>query len=122
MLSKILTFIKLHQADIVLAISMILLTFVAFQIGKISGINSFKTPIEIEDRGVGIIKNTSQANSPGHPIEEINMPVVASKNSNKYHFPWCAGASRISPNNKITFKNEGEAIKAGYILAGNCRK
>lgn len=46
---------------------------------------------------------------------------VASKNSDKYHLPWCGGAQRISEANKIFFATKEEAEKAGYKPASNCK-
>ena len=46
---------------------------------------------------------------------------VASKNSNKYHLPWCSGATRITEENKIWFSSKAEAEAAGYPPAGNCK-
>ncbi len=45
---------------------------------------------------------------------------VASKKSDKYHLPWCSGASRISEENKVWFASKEEAEVAGYTPAGNC--
>lgn len=45
---------------------------------------------------------------------------VASKNSNKYHLPWCSGAKRISEANKVYFSSKEEATAAGYLPASNC--
>jgi len=47
--------------------------------------------------------------------------VVASVNSDKFHFLNCSGAKTIKKENKIYFKSAQEAISAGFILAGNCR-
>ncbi len=46
---------------------------------------------------------------------------VASKNSDKYHLPWCSGAKRITEENKIWFATKDEAKSAGYTPAGNCK-
>ena len=46
---------------------------------------------------------------------------VASKNSNKYHLPWCSGAKRIAEENKIWFSTKEEAEAAGYTPAANCK-
>lgn len=47
--------------------------------------------------------------------------VVASKEGSKYHFPWCSGATRIKPENKIIFTSNTEAREAGYEPAANCK-
>ena len=58
-------------------------------------------------------------------IENTVLPAggfyVASAKGTKYHLPWCAGASKISEENKIIFKTKDEAEKAGYAPAGNCK-
>lgn len=46
---------------------------------------------------------------------------VGSKNSNKYHFPDCKWAKKISPKNLITFMTAGEAVKAGYVPCKVCK-
>lgn len=46
---------------------------------------------------------------------------VASKNSDKYHLPWCSGAARIAEENKIWFASKEEAAAAGYTPAANCK-
>lgn len=46
---------------------------------------------------------------------------VGSKNSNKYHLPWCSGAARIAEENKVWFASKEEAAEAGYIPATNCK-
>ncbi|MEX0933293.1 MAG: Ada metal-binding domain-containing protein [Candidatus Paceibacterota bacterium] len=46
--------------------------------------------------------------------------LVASKNSDKYHFPWCSSAKRIKPENLISFSSYEEAQNAGYTPASNC--
>jgi len=46
---------------------------------------------------------------------------VGSKASNKYHYPDCTWAQKISPKNLITFTNREEAKKAGYVPCKVCR-
>lgn len=52
--------------------------------------------------------------------QEQQVAVVASVNSDKYHYEWCSSAGRISEKNKITFSSAQEAETAGFTLAGNC--
>lgn len=40
---------------------------------------------------------------------------VGSAKSDKYHFPNCKWALKISSKNLVTFKTAQEALKAGYI-------
>jgi hypothetical protein len=48
--------------------------------------------------------------------------VVASKNSNKYHWPWCAAAKKIKLENQVWFKSEAEAQKAGFQPCADFQK
>lgn len=57
----------------------------------------------------------------GESAQYNSLQVVASKNSDKYHYPWCSGANRIKDENKIYFANPAQAEAAGYQLAGNCK-
>ena len=100
--------VKKNKAEIILAVSIILISMISFNLGKIKAAKDFNEKIRIYDNG-GETSN-------------IEFQVVVSVNSDKYHFPWCSGASVIKDSNKIVFKNEAAAIAAGYILAGNCSK
>ncbi len=64
------------------------------------------------------IQNVSQ--EPAEP-RVLGGLVVASKSGDKYHFPWCAGANSIKAANRLWFKDEAAARKAGYTPAGNCK-
>ncbi len=46
---------------------------------------------------------------------------VGSKNSNKYHYPGCKWARKISPKNLVTFETAQEAVKAGYVACKVCK-
>ncbi|MDA8596956.1 hypothetical protein N9L26_01325 [Candidatus Pacebacteria bacterium] len=52
--------------------------------------------------------------------EQDSGKFVGSKNSDKYHLPWCSGAKRIKEENQVWFANEAEARSKGYMPAGNC--
>jgi len=52
------------------------------------------------------------------PCKVCNPPTksaafVASKSSDKYHVPTCAMATKITPENKVTFAGKEDAEKAG---------
>ncbi len=123
MLSKFFQLIKSYQSDITLAVAVILISVISFNLGKISAISSQKAQINIT--GGENVKQTGDAvsNTPSK-VAPKDQTVVASKNSKGklYHFTWCSGASQIAEKNKITFVNETAAIAAGYTLAGNCQK
>jgi endonuclease YncB( thermonuclease family) len=46
--------------------------------------------------------------------------IIGNKNSKIYHLSNCPDYSRISPQNRVPFKSEAEAVKAGYRKAKNC--
>jgi methylphosphotriester-DNA--protein-cysteine methyltransferase len=46
---------------------------------------------------------------------------VGSAKSNKYHYPDCKWAKKISPKNLVTFKTAQEAVKAGYVPCKVCK-
>lgn len=54
------------------------------------------------------------------PAEEVGGMYVGSKNSDKYHLPWCSGAKRIKEENKVWFESQAAAEQAGYSPASNC--
>ncbi|KLU16706.1 MULTISPECIES: endonuclease [Xenorhabdus] len=51
-----------------------------------------------------------------------NEIIKGNKNSQIYHFAHCAGYKTVADKNVIYFRSEAEAKKAGYRLAGNCKK
>jgi methylphosphotriester-DNA--protein-cysteine methyltransferase len=46
---------------------------------------------------------------------------VGSKTSDKYHYPDCKWAKKISPKNLVTFMTAEEAAKAGYVPCKVCK-
>ena len=49
-----------------------------------------------------------------------NGPFVGSKNSDVYHYPWCASAKRIKSSNKVTFSSSADARAHGYRPCQKC--
>lgn len=54
------------------------------------------------------------------PEAAVSGQFVGSRNSDKYHLPWCPGAQRIKEENKVWFESEADAAAAGYVPAANC--
>ena len=50
----------------------------------------------------------------------IAIEVIGNRNSQIYHLPHCPHYSRVGERNRVVFKNEAEAVEAGYRRAGNC--
>jgi hypothetical protein len=51
----------------------------------------------------------------------IQPKYVASKNSNKYHYPDCKWAKKINPAKKVTFISANKARQAGYMPCKVCK-
>lgn len=117
-------FLKTYQADIILAIIVVLISITSFNLGKISANQHKKLPISITEPGTAVEPAVAGEKTQADNKPAGNVSVVASKNSTGklYHFPWCSGAARIAEKNKITFSTEAAAIAAGYTLAGNCTR
>jgi len=81
----------------------------------ISNLIKFEKPVIIVEK----IDNDINYNQ---KIQNMQASVVASVNSDKYHYMECAGAKRIKEKNKIYFQNAQEAQGAGFTLANNCTK
>ena len=109
----------------------ILLAIIAFFLGRVSGLQNKNEPIKINNASPisAYIKEKTENNSPlnpsvlkeGNSEQIISGVVVASKNGTKYHYPWCAGAKKISAKNLISFNSIAEARTAGYLPANNCK-
>lgn len=120
-----------------LSLIIILVASLSFGIGRLSVVGK-REPIRIEydpeiSNSQFPISNVNQA-SVSSAITSIenslktenskivnSTSVVASKNSNKYHFSHCPGAKQIKEENKITFESAKVAEGAGYTLAANCK-
>jgi hypothetical protein len=120
-------------------IAVILLSIIAYSLGRISTLQDKRPEIKVISESPGevmgvsmpaattpktIITNQiepSQNTAAASASANQDGPVVGSKNSTKYHYPWCPGAKQISPQNLITFNSIEEARAAGYTPAGNCK-
>ncbi len=128
-LSKFIPLVKRYQSEAVLATAVILVSILSFQAGKFYSLDRTASQMVMQSANMAEILVPEEGMiTPSYPPQTLPKPnplnwsVVASKNSDKYHFLWCAGAAKISAKNKITFTSEAEAISAGYTLAGNCQK
>ena len=46
---------------------------------------------------------------------------VGSRKSDRYHYPWCTAAKKISPANLVEFRSAAEARAAGYVPCRICK-
>lgn len=111
-----------------LILIIILVALGSFGLGRLSVKEAEKEPLQILNRpelseetsaAVGAVIKSEAGDE--NAALRTSSAVVASKNSDKYHFPWCPGAKQISEKNKITFSSAHEAEEAGYTKAANCK-
>lgn len=109
---------KEGRGEQIAIIALIFLTgFSGFALGRLSRLESEKTPIKIEKS-----KASASAILSGKNMERaISGGVVASKYGSVYHFPWCSGAERMKTENKIWFESIEKAKEAGLRAAKNCK-
>ena len=129
MIAKLLNIIKSSQYHLFLVLCIGLISFVSYNLGKIDALK--KSPLKIGTSDLGKTGNSnlkadifeasdSTTTSTGNSPKKLDTRVVASKNSDKYHYTWCSGAKRIKEENKVWFNSDKEAESRGYTLAGNC--
>lgn len=110
-----------YEKDIILVAVIIMVAIISFGLGRLSKIREGREPIIIGNMQSGASALTSTPTSKPDFNATTGGKIVASKNSTKYHYPWCSGAQSIKEENKIWFSSIEEARKAGYIPASNCK-
>lgn len=113
----------LTRGDLYIVAIIILVGFAGFGLGRLSLIEDSREPVRIEfpEYLSASVLNAGESAGAAVAAPAGNSLLVASKNSSKYHFPWCSGGKRISEKNKIWFNSTDEAKKAGYSPAANCK-
>jgi hypothetical protein len=123
-LAKIGEWVKENQADIAIVIGFILMGIIAFGAGRLSAPDIIRNPIVISEpnstTSINFFSDVSQpvTDAVGEQIDSQASAkglFVASKNSKVYHWPWCASAKKIKPENQLWFKTETQAKAAGYL-------
>ena len=121
MLSNLKQFVKKNTVNITLIVTIILVALISFGIG-------YLIASQIENQSI-IIQNPSfnsasiQESLPKESKDVLKQEkFIGSVNSNKYHWPDCPFAKRISEENQIWFSSEQEAQDAGYIRCGSFEK
>lgn len=98
----------------------LLVSTASFGLGRQSVEPAVAMPAQITQTATVLQTTTLKPEISASP-SSTTIEYVASKNSDKYHLPWCSGAKRISDANKIYFSSKEEATKAGYTPASNCK-
>ena len=122
MLSNLKQFVKEHESDIILTIGIILIALISFGTGRLTAPETNKEPIVIEGPTASIEQSVSEVSQPTDKETTGQGKFVGSINSNKYHWPDCPSAKKITPENQIWFSSEQEAKDAGYVRCGNFEK
>lgn len=111
----------LESRDLYVVVLIILISAMSYGLGRLSKIQENRVPVQIENPGQVLgssISNT--ANIGSLEQDDSSGKYVGSINSDKYHLPWCSGATRISDGNKVWFASKADAQAQGYVPAGNC--
>jgi hypothetical protein len=107
--------IKSVGEDLYIYLIIILIGLLGYGLGRLSKIEESRVPITIKSSASLVLSKDDKVIS-----ETQSGQFVASRNGKAYYAPWCAGVSRIKPENKIWFKNSAEAEGAGYKKASGC--
>src|SRR3989344_9050145 len=98
-----------HEWGLVLIV--FLVAMASFGLGRLSALEDARPPISVTQAPMAA---NQQAMAPGGLL-------VAARSGSVYYYPWCAGASRILPQNQRWIQSEEAARKAGYAPAKNCK-
>ena len=112
------------STDVYIVAIIILVGLSGFGLGRLSTLEEGRFSVYIEQEEsvqASVEKAVGEALPPQGGSESGAGLLVASKNGSKYHFPWCSGAQRMKEENKIWFDSAGDARKAGYTPAANCK-
>jgi hypothetical protein len=122
MLSNFKEFVKQNEADIILTIGIVLVALISFGAGLLIDFSDGKESIVIQQPTASVQQSLTGACEPASEKTTKQKKFVGSINSNKYHWPDCPWAKKISPENQIWFSSETEAQNAGYTRCGNFGK
>jgi hypothetical protein len=119
------------KEDLFIVLVIILIGLAGFGLGKLSALEKKRGEVEFKKSDFKNATSTSSTYTDNKVIpmsaaamiasETAQGLLVASKSGQKYHFPWCAGASQIADKNKIWFDSYEDAQRAGYTPATNCK-
>jgi len=123
MLSNLKQLVKKNTVDIILMVTVILVALISFGIGYLIASQTENQSIIIQNPSN--VYSASIEQSIQDEVEKqtaVEGSFVGSANSNKYHWPDCSFAKRISEENQIWFSSEQEAQNTGYIRCGSFEK
>lgn len=100
-----------------LGLVLVLVAGAAFGLGRWSEFRPKSLPVTITQAPT---ENSSKNQQIPNLDKMQSGVVVGSRQGSKYHFPTCAGAKSIKPENRVEFPNIAAARAAGYTPAANC--
>jgi len=106
-----------NESDIILTISIVLISLMIFGTGLLINSSKDKESIIIQNPSASV---SSTIINSDNSIKEGMF--VGSSNSNKYHWPDCSFAKRIADENRVWFSSEQEAKDAGYVKCSSFEK
>lgn len=112
--------VKKRWSDIILAVFIILIALISFGIGRLVVFKDNQDSIIIQNPTC--VNTASIQQALGNEIKVEQGTFVGSVNSDKYHWPDCPWAKKISQENQVWFSSENEAQTAGYIRCGSFEK
>ena len=111
---------RMHVAFV--ALSILFVGTASFGLGRLSTGSQFTPVLEFSEITLAGAATAPAVSNLMSSLEDVqDGEVVDSKNSTKYHYPWCSGAKSISPKNLVIFSSIEEARSAGYKPAANCK-
>ncbi|MFH1461043.1 MAG: hypothetical protein ABIF84_01315 [Patescibacteria group bacterium] len=122
---KIVNWAKENTGDLTLAVGVILVALVSFGAGQLFSFSGNNQPIIIWEPVISPTDSSAsiEQSLPKSDIKTTEQGMlVGSVNSNKYHWPNCPAAKKISRQNQIWFNSEKEAQTAGYARCANFNK
>jgi len=96
------------NVGVLVALLVVSVAVSSFAIGRLSGMAVHRQPVTVATTTVPARQSAQTA------------LYVGSVHSDKFHYPWCAGAQQINQDNLKTFTSRRDAQKAGYTPAQNC--
>lgn len=119
----------LQRQDVFMILLIIVVGVASFGLGRLSleDTQSSVSPVNLENILETYISTedtpstSAEKTATSQQENTTQRAFVGSKNSDKYHYPWCPGALQMKEENKVWFTSREEAESSGYTPAGNCK-
>jgi hypothetical protein len=112
------------QRNAFLTAFIVLVAFLSFGLGRLSGLETVRKDIEVKfpEKEISAVGASFLTDSAQFSFsQKTSGKYIASKNGTKYYLVSCASAKRIGEKNKVWFDTKTEAETAGYLPAANCK-